>query len=926
MRAAGLNFRDVLMALGMYPGADEAPGCEFAGVVLAVGPGVDGLAPGARVMGMASATFGDVVVVDHRRVAPIPPGLGFAQGATLPLVFLTAAYGLFDLAGLRAGEKVLVHAAAGGVGMAAVQLARAAGAEVFATASPGKWDVLRSMGLDDDHIASSRDVSFEAKFRRVAGAVDVVLDSLVDAFVDAGLRLLGPDGRFLEMGKRDLRDPDAVAAAHPGVSYRAFDLGEASPERVAALLAELVDGIAAGRLSPLPVRCWDVRQAPDAFRFMAQARHVGKLALTMPRPLEPASTALITGGTGALGAAVARHLVTRHGIERLLLISRRGAAAPEAAALRDELGALGAAVTLWAGDVADPDVLRDAIDAIPASHPLRIVVHAAGVLDDGTIGTLTAAQVERVLRPKVDAALHLDRLTRGHDLAAFVLFSSAAGVFGSAGQGNYAGANTVLDALAAQRRAEGLPGQSLAWGSWDAGMVSALGEADRARLARQGTPLMSLAEGLALFDAALAMPDARVAPMVLDAAAVARDLGRIPPLLSRLVRPRRVAAQSGAAAGSFADRLAALPAEKRAATARPVVAAAAAAVLGHGDPAAIDAEAAFADLGVDSLMAVELRNRLRSETGLDLAATVVFDHPSVARLTQHLVERAAPPDAPRARADGGGDAAPSRLGGPALADLTLPAAARPLRLPPWTMRAATMADLDRLVVLERAAYGWIGEDAIAPPALIADRIERLNRGVVPWFWVLEAGAEVVGWAVLQPTAVDPMTFASWAEATDDGSLVRTFDPTGRFVYLVAGGMAKGTPAVGDAIMTLHHLLMLRETGHEALFLCSAMPGFRAAHEATGISPEAYLQQTDAQGMPLDPFVALITASWPIEPTLRLLRGGYPPDRDSGGHGVSIVWPLKRADAAIAELCERINRWMAPARPSREEQADDPSIA
>jgi NADPH:quinone reductase-like Zn-dependent oxidoreductase len=289
-----------------------------------------------------------VVVTDQRTVVRIPAGLSFAQAAGIPVVFLTAYYGLLELARLQEGERVLIHAAAGGVGMAAVQLAQHVGAEIFATASPGKWGALRALGIAETHIGSSRELAFESRvLAATAGrGVDVVLNSLAREFVDASLRLLPRGGRFLEMGKTDIREPSAIAAAHPAVAYRAFDLGEAGLDRIQQTLVEVGALFERGVLRPLPSKSWDVRRAPEAFRFVAQARHVGKVVLTIPRPLDPDGTVLITGGTGTLGVQVARHLVARHGVRHLLLCSRRGGAD----ALRQELAAAGASVTVaaWA--------------------------------------------------------------------------------------------------------------------------------------------------------------------------------------------------------------------------------------------------------------------------------------------------------------------------------------------------------------------------------------------------------------------------------------------------------------------------------------------------------------------------------------------------------------------------------------------------
>ncbi|MFF3540201.1 zinc-binding dehydrogenase, partial [Streptomyces sp. NPDC002466] len=311
VRAVGANFRDVLIALGSYPG--EAPmGSEGAGVVLEVGPDVTSVAVGDRVMGLFSEGAGPIAVTDGRTLARVPQGWTFAEAAATPIVFLTAYYGLVDLAGLRAGERLLVHSAAGGVGMAALQIARHLGAEVYGTAGLGKWDTLRRLGLDDEHLANSRTTDFETQFLTTTDGhgMDVVLDSLAKEFVDASLRLLPRGGRFLEMGKADVRDRDQVAEQHPGVAYRAFDLMEAGPDRIQEMLTELVSLFEAGALRPLPVTAWDVRRAREAFRYLGQARHMGKVALTLPRGLDPEGTVLITGATGTLGSLLARHLVT----------------------------------------------------------------------------------------------------------------------------------------------------------------------------------------------------------------------------------------------------------------------------------------------------------------------------------------------------------------------------------------------------------------------------------------------------------------------------------------------------------------------------------------------------------------------------------------------------------------------------------------
>ncbi|GAB1818041.1 type I polyketide synthase [Herbidospora sp. RD11066] len=583
VRAAGLNFRDVLNALGMYPGEAGLLGAEVSGVVLEAGEDTP-FAPGDRVFGMAQGGFGPQVVTDGRLLAKVPEGWSFEVAASIPIVFLTALYAFTDLGDLKRGEKVLIHAAAGGVGMAAVQVARHLGAEIYGTASESKQHVLEGLA----GIASSRTLDFATEFPQV----DVVLNALAGEFVDASMGLLNEGGRFLEMGKTDIRD---------GAGYRAFDLSEAGPDRIRELLEDLCGLFEAGILTPLPVKAWDVREAKDAFRYVSQAKHIGKVVLTVPEPVDRNATVLITGGTGALGTLLARHL-QRQGFTDLLLVSRTGRTTVEGVRAR-------------ACDVTD----RARLEELVQTENIRGVVHAAGILDDGVIASLTPERLREVRKPKLDAALHLHELLG--DIPLFVLFSSAAAAFGTAGQGNYAAANTELDALAELRRAQGLAATSLAWGLWAGGMGETLDATDVRRMARTGIAPLPPDEGLALFDRAVARPEAHLLPLKLDPSVV--ESGQVPPLLRGLftVAPRRTTAAAKPTA--TLDLL-------------DLVREHAAAVLGHSDTDAIQPARTFRELGFDSLTSVEMRNRLNAATGLRLPATMIFDYPTPAALVEHL--------------------------------------------------------------------------------------------------------------------------------------------------------------------------------------------------------------------------------------------------------------------------------------------------
>jgi acyl transferase domain-containing protein/acyl-CoA synthetase (AMP-forming)/AMP-acid ligase II/NADPH:quinone reductase-like Zn-dependent oxidoreductase/acyl carrier protein len=654
VRAAGLNFRDVVVALGAI--ADEGLGSEGAGVIVDAPSGTS-LRPGDAVMGLfPHNAFAPTAITDERMVVPIPAGWSFTQAASAPIVFLTAYIALVEIAGLSAGQRVLIHAGAGGVGQAAIQIARHLGAEVFATAHPNKHHVLNDLGVDAGYIASSRTLDFVDAFRDATDGqgMDVVLNSLAGEFVDASLRLLPRGGSFVEIGKTDIRRAGDIAASHPGVDYHVYDLSSAPAESLRPAWAALTELFAAGALKPLPTTSYGLLNAAQAFRDMSQARHTGKIVLIPPAVLDPEGTVLITGGTGMLGAIFAEHLVTRYGVEHLLLVSRSGPDAAGAGELQQRLAGLGAHVAIAACDTSNPASLAVALDAVAAEHPLTAVIHAAGVLDDALLTDLSPEQLDAVLAAKADAAWHLHQLTADRDLAAFVLFSSAAGTLGSPGQANYAAANAFLDALARHRHHTQRQATSVAWGYWQtpSGMTAHLSTADLTRLSGTGLTPITSEHGLALFDAALASQPTNLLASPFNTGALTRQArhNTLDPILSALTHSRRQAAT--ASPRTLAATLATQTPQQRLDTLTAMVTATTAAVLAHPDPAALDPDSPFKDLGIDSLTALELRNTVNQRTGLALPATLAFDHPTPTALAIHLaglLTDTAAPDVPAAQ-------------------------------------------------------------------------------------------------------------------------------------------------------------------------------------------------------------------------------------------------------------------------------------
>jgi acyl transferase domain-containing protein/NADPH:quinone reductase-like Zn-dependent oxidoreductase len=662
--ATGLNFMNVMSALGICPGYPNGAGplgIECAGRVARTGRDVRDLHPGDAVMAFAHHSLATHALADRVLVRRVPEAVTFRDAATIPLAFLTAYYALVHLGRLAPGERVLIHAAAGGVGLAALQIAQAIGAQVYATAgSDEKRALLRSLGVA--HVADSRSLSFADDIRTATGGegVDVVLNSLAGEAIDAGIDLLRGGGRFLEIGKRDIYDNRAIGLLpfRRNLSYFAIDLDRISrdtPQLLGPTFDQVVAKFADGTYRPLPVEAYPVDRLQDAFRRMAQGHHTGKIVLEIDaqgsviRPSATAvpedwetSTVLVTGGTGALGLAICDWMADQ-GARHFVLVSRRGEDAAASTALA-RLRERGATVTVYAGDVtrsSDVERIIAAVDASPMPA-LRGVIHAAGLLDDATIGRLDSARFERVAAPKIAGAWNLHVATSKHSLDFFVLFSSVTSFIGSSGQAGYAAANAFLDSLAEHRRAQGLPAISIGWGPWSDIGLAAAGEHRGSRLADAGLGSLAPDLGVTAFGELLRLNPPHTAVMHFD---VERWCQAYPafsarPLFAALRDATRASAAAPAAAtvsvrASLED---VPPGRRRRSLLESYLQQQVAHVLKLA-PSRVEVGRAFRTLGLDSLMGLELRNRLEAGTGTSLPATLIWNHPTVTLLATEIARR-----------------------------------------------------------------------------------------------------------------------------------------------------------------------------------------------------------------------------------------------------------------------------------------------
>ncbi|WP_230967594.1 SDR family NAD(P)-dependent oxidoreductase [Nostoc commune] len=734
IQATGLNFRDVLNALDLYPGDAGLLGCECVGDIVAVGTGVKNLQVGQTVMALASGSFSNYVTVDAQMVAPKPQHLSVTETATIAVAFLTAFYTLHHLAKIRAGERILIHAGAGGVGQAAIQIAQLAGAEVFATASPSKWEVLQKLGVQ--HIFNSRTLDFRAEIaaQTQGEGVDIILNSLSGEFIPQSLAVLKPQGRFVEIGKIDVWSNEEVKQVKANADYFLIDIVDLcrqQPELVQQILQHLLEEFTNYRLQPLAAQVFPMTNVVDAFRYMQQGKHIGKVVvsqliatgyatnqipptafkkggfvpplkqedlvrsaqsgfyptLTLPLqrggnrisslpPLQgggnrissfPAlqgggnlisslppmhrgikggnsssvlrgeqilfkndRTYLITGGLGGLGLVVAQWLVDM-GARHLVLLGRN---APTSAAISriQQLEVGGATITVAQVDVSQQQDLATILTQIEESTiPLAGVIHAAGLLDDGVMLQLNWQRWEKVMAAKVMGAWNLHLLTQKTPLDYFIMFSSATALFGSPGQANHVAANTFLDTLAHHRTSQGLPAMSINWGIWSE-IGSAAQPQVTSQMEQRGIRAIAPIEGIQVLQYLLNQPITQVGVVPIDWRQFTQQR-----LSSRFLERFETPVTSSTPTTSILEQLSLASQSDRYDLLNTYIREQIAQVLGF-KPHAIDIQSGFFDLGMDSLTAIEFKNRLQTNLKCTLPTTIAFDYPNIKKLGRYLIE------------------------------------------------------------------------------------------------------------------------------------------------------------------------------------------------------------------------------------------------------------------------------------------------
>ncbi|WAC93230.1 type I polyketide synthase [Mycobacterium sp. Aquia_213] len=648
VEAAGLNFRDVLNVLGLYPGDPGPIGGDFAGTVTQLGSGVTGLEIGQRVYGFMQGAFASRFNVPAQLLAPIPAGVSAVAAATIPAAALTVRLA-FDWAQVQPGDRVLIHAASGGVGLAAIQMAQQCGATVFATASTYKRATLRKLGVKYVYDSRTTDFADQILADTDGAGVDVVLNSLTnEGFLEATVRATAQNGRFAEIAKRDIWTPEQMAEVRPDIAYEIVALDTVTfqePERIRGLLTEVSEGLGKGEWVPLPAEIYPLTEARAAFRRMQQARHIGKIVVQIPNPLQPRAdrSYLITGGLGAIGLHTASYLA-QLGAGDIVLTSRRTPDAATQHAIEEIAERYKCRIHVFAADVGHESEVEKLLERIRAElPPLAGVAHLAGVLDDALLSGQSMERFRTTLAPKAFGACHLDKLTKDDELDFFIVSSSVSSLFGSPGQANYATANALLDGLVAQRRAQGLPATGVNFGPWaQGGMASS--EAATANITAQGLIPLEPSAALGALAELVANGTGQATVLKANWQRAAKVLGSSRPPILDLVLPSAVGEVTGDS--ELLKQLMEVPVPQRAGFVTEFLQREVQNFLRLAQPPA--ATSRFLDLGTDSLMAIELRNRLHSQFGgkFTINATAVFDYPTIGGLAEYLVAQLPDADSP----------------------------------------------------------------------------------------------------------------------------------------------------------------------------------------------------------------------------------------------------------------------------------------
>jgi acyl transferase domain-containing protein len=651
IEAAGLNFRDVLNVLGLYPGDPGPIGGDLCGVVTEVGSAVTRFEVGQRVFGSMQGAFASRLNVPEQMLAVVPDGISPVDAATIPAAALTVRLS-FDWAKLKKGDRVLIHAASGGVGLAAIQMARQQGAIVFATASAYKRATLRRMGVEYVYDSRTTDFADQILADTNGEGVDVVLNSLTnEGFIEATVRATAKGGRFAEIAKRDIWTAEQMAAVRPDIDYGIIALDVTmmtEPDQIQKLMCEVSDGLASGEWAPVPAEVYPLTEAKTAFRRMQQARHIGKIVVQMPKPLQPRPdrSYLVTGGLGALGLHTAGYLA-QLGAGDIVLTSRRGPDADAERAIAAITERFHCRIHVFTADVGEEAEVAALLGRIRSElPPLGGVAHLAGVLDDALLGQQSVERFRTTLRPKALGAHYLHRLTKDDDLDFFILFSSASAVLGSPSQANYASANALLDGLVAHRRAQGLPATAADFGPWGhGGMASS--QAAMANLSAQGMMPLEPTAALAALSEIIRHGTGQATVLKANWQRTAKMLGGIRPPMLDAVLPSGDGTASGDS--ELLRQLQEIPVAQRVDFITEFLQKEVQGFLRLAQPPA--ATSRFLDLGTDSLMAVELRNRLFGQFGgkFDITPTAVFDYPTIGELAGHLVSQLPDSDEPSAQ-------------------------------------------------------------------------------------------------------------------------------------------------------------------------------------------------------------------------------------------------------------------------------------